>query len=84
MKFLTWTEKMLIKNMILTTLERAFSKQVVQELYMTYNKAVFREVECSEWYQKGEDILAENIDAILTALMRDAGKFMFEGEFEQD
>ena len=84
MKFLIWTEKQLIKNMMLTTLERAFSQQVAQELYMTYSKAVFREVECSEWYQEGKDILAENIDSIMVALMNDAGKFMFEGEFEQD
>lgn len=84
MKNLSCTEKMLIKNMMRSTLERAFNKQVVQELYMTYNKAVFREVECSEWYQKGEDILAENIDSITAALINDAGKLMFEGEFEQD
>ena len=84
MKTLSLTGKMLIKNMMLTTLERAFSKQVAQELYMTYNKAVFREVEYSEWYQKGEDILAENTDSIIAALMNDAGKLMFEGEFEQD
>ena len=84
MKTLTLTEKMLIKNMILTTLERAFSKQVAQELYMTYNKAVFREVEYSEWYQKGKNILAENIDSITAALINDAGKLMFEEEFEQE
>ena len=84
MKTLIWAERILIKNMILTTLERAFSKQVAQELYITYNKAVFREVECSKWYQKGEDILAENIDSITATLINDAGRLMFEGEFEQD
>ena len=84
MKNLSGAEKILIKNMIRSTLERAFNKQVAHELCMTYDKAVFREVEYSEWYQKGEDILAENIDTILAALMKDAGKFMFEGEFENE
>ena len=84
MKTLSWTEKMLIKNMIVTILERAFSKPIVQGLYNTYGEAVFREVEYSEWYQKGENILAENIDSITATLINDAGRLMFEGEFEQD
>lgn len=84
MKNLSCAEKMLIKNMVRSTLERAFSKPIAHELCMTYDKAVFREVEYSEWYQKGENILAENIDSILAALMRDAGKFMSEGEFENE
>jgi hypothetical protein len=81
MKFLTWTEKQLIKNIMLTTLERAFSKQMAHELYMTYGEAVFRVVEGTEWYQDGKDILAENIDYIVWNLIIKAGKHMFE---EQD
>ena len=84
MKVLTLTEKQLIQNMMRSTLERAFSKPIVQELYNTYGEAVFREVEYSEWYQKGEDILAENIDSIIATLINDAGKFMLEGEFDND
>ena len=84
MKNLNCTEKILIKNMMRSTLGRAFSKPIAQELYNTYSEAIFRKVENSELYQKGEDILAENIDTILAALMRDAGKFMFEGEFENE
>ena len=84
MKFLTWTEKQLIRNMILATLERAFSKQQANEAYLTYGEAVFREVEGTEWYQDDRDILAENIEHILWALIIDAGKFMFEGEFENE
>ena len=81
---LTWAEKMLIQKMLFEILERAFSKQVAHELYVTYNKAVFREIEYSEWYQKGEDILVEKVDSITATLINDAGKLMFEGEVEQE
>ena len=84
MRTLNLTEKLLIKNMIVTTLEGAFSKPIVQGLYNTYGEAVFREVEYSEWYQKGEHILAENIDSITATLINDAGKLMFKEKFEQD
>ena len=81
MKFLTWTEKQLIRNMLLTTLERAFNKQQANEMYLTYGEAVFRVVEITDWFQDDKDILAENIVQILWSLIIKAGKYRFE---EQD
>lgn len=84
MKFLTWTEKQLIQNMILETLEGAFDKEIAHDIYASYSEAVFREVEGTEWFQNDENILIEHIRPILGVLMVDAGKFMFEGEFERE
>lgn len=84
MKFLTWTEKQIVRNMILETLERAFDKDMAREIYLAYSEAVFRMVEGSEWFQNDENILIEHIRPILSALMIDCAKFMFEGEFENE
>ena len=80
MKTLTWTEKQLVQAMIMETLERAFDKDMAREVYLAYSEAVFRMVESSEWFQNDEDILIEHICPILSALMIDCAKFMFEGE----
>ena len=80
MKTLTWTEKMLIQKMMIEILERAFDRELAQDIYYTYSEAVFRKVESSEWFQEGKDILTEYVSQILSAIMIDAAKFMFEGE----
>ena len=80
MKTLTLTEKMLIQKMMIETLERAFDRELAQDIYCTYSEAVFRKVESSEWFQDGKDILTEYVSQILSAIMIDAAKFMFEGE----
>lgn len=82
MKTLTWTEKMVIQNMMVETLRRIFDRELVQDIYLAYSEAVFREIECSDWFQDDKNILTEYIEQILGTLMVDAGKFMFEGEFE--
>ena len=84
MKFLTWTEKQLIQTMMIETLERAFDKDMAHEVYQTYSKPVFREVENSEWFMNDKPILTEHITQILGVLMIDSAKFMFEGEFENE
>ena len=84
MRFLTWTEKQLVQTMIIETLERAFDKDMAQEIYRTYSEAVFREIENSEWFLDGKDIMIEYINPILGGLMNDCAKFMFEGEFENE
>lgn len=80
MKFLNWTEKMVIQKMITETLERAFDKDMAHEIYLAYSEAVFSEVENSEWFQDDKDILMEHIEQILGWLMIDSAKFRFEGE----
>ena len=80
MKTLTWTEKILIQKMMIETLERAFDKDTANEIYLAYSEAVFRKVESSEWFQEGKDILTEYVSQILSVIMIDAAKFMFEGE----
>ena len=80
MKTLTLTEKMLIQKMMIETLEIAFDKNTANEIYLAYSEAVFRKVESSEWFQEGKDILTEYVSQILSAIMIDAAKFMFEGE----
>lgn len=82
MKFLTWTDKMLIQNMILETLERAFDKEMSKEIYLVSSEAVFRVIESSEWFQDDKPILFEHIEVILGIFIRDALKLMFEGEQE--
>ena len=84
MRFLTWTDKMVIQKMMLENLERAFDKEMAHEIYLAYSEAVFREVENSEWFQNNKDILTEHIEKILGVLMIDSAKFMFEGEFENN
>ena len=84
MKFLTWTDKMLIQKMMIETLERAFDRELAQGIYHTYSEVIFREVESSEWFQDDKDILTEHIEQILGLLINDAGKFMFEGEFKEE
>lgn len=84
MRFLTWTDKMVIQKMMLENLKRVFDKEMAHEIYLVYSKAVFREVESSEWFQDGKNILAEHIEQILGILMIDAAKFMFEGEFKDE
>lgn len=84
MKFLTWTEKQVIQKMILDTLERVFDKETSQEIYLACSKAVFSEVEQSEWFQDDKPILTEYIEAILGIFIKDSLKFMFEGEFENE
>ena len=83
MRLLTWTEKQVIQKMILETLERAFSKEITQVIYLACSEAVFREIEDSEWFQDDKPILSEHIEVILGTLISDALKFMFEGEFEK-
>lgn len=80
MKFLTWTEKQLIRNMMLETLERAFDRDMAHEVYLAYLETVFRKVESSEWFTEDKPILTEHITQILGVLMIDCAKFMFEGE----
>lgn len=80
MKSLGWTEKQLIRSMMLETLERAFDKEMAHKIYLAYSEAVFRGVEGSEWFQNDEDILIEHIRPILSTLMINSAKLMFEGE----
>lgn len=82
MRSLTWTDKMLIQKMLLETLERAFDKERSKEIYLVYSEAVFNMVENSEWFQEDSPILVEHIVQILTVLVIDCAKFMFEGEQE--
>ena len=84
MRTLDWSEKTVIQKMIIETLEKAFDKETTQEIYLAYSEAVFREVENSEWFQDGKDIMIEYINPILGGLMSDCAKFMFEGEFENE
>lgn len=83
MRFLTWTEKMVIQKMMEDALNRVFSQDMAKEIYLAYSEAVFSAVEQSEWFQNDEDILMEHIEQILGWLMVDSAKFMFEGEFEK-
>ena len=84
MRTLDWSEKTVIQKMMIETLEKAFDKETSQEIYLVYSKAVFREVENSEWFQDDKDIMIEYISQILVMLMIDSAKFMFEGEFENE
>lgn len=80
MKILSWMDHVLIRNMMIEVLGRAFDKDTANEIYLAYSEAVFREVENSEWFKDGKDILTEYISQILSAIMIDAAKFIFEGE----
>lgn len=80
MKTLSCTDKMLIQKMLIETLERAFDRELAQSIYHTYSEAVFRKIESSEWFQEGKDILTEYVSQILSVIMIDAAKFMFEEE----
>lgn len=82
MRFLDWTEKQVIQNMIVETLERAFDKEESQGIYFACSEAVFNEVEQSEWFQDGKDILVERIRTILGAFIEDSLRFRFEGEHD--
>lgn len=84
MRFLDWSEKTVIQKMMIETLEKAFDKETSREIYLAYSEAVFREVENSEWFQDDKDIIIEYISQILSVLMIDSAKFMFEGEFENE
>lgn len=84
MKFLTWMDKMIVQKMMLETLERAFDKDMANDIYLTYSEAVFREIENSEWFMDDKPILTEYVNQILGGLMIDSAKFMFEGEFENE
>ena len=80
MRFLDWTEKQLIQKMIIETLERAFSKEESQAIYLACSEAVFNEVEQSEWFQDGKDILIEQVKTILVAFIEESLRFRFEEE----
>lgn len=84
MKTLSCMDHILIRNMMIDVLGRAFDKDTANEIYLAYSEAVFRKVESSEWFQDGKDILTEYVIQILSVLMIDAAKFMFEGEFENE
>lgn len=78
MRFLDWTEKQIIQKMIIETLERAFSKEESQEIYLACSEMVFNEVEHSEWFQDGRIILAEEILLILGKLIEESLRLRFE------
>lgn len=82
MKFLTWTEKMIVKKIALEILEQAFNKDIANAIYLACSEPLFNEVEQSEWFQDDKPILAEYIEAILGAFIEDALRFKFEGEQE--
>lgn len=84
MKTLSWVDHILIHNMMIEVLGRAFDKDTANEICLAYSEAVFRKVESSEWFQEGKDILTEYVSQILSVIMIDAAKFMFEGEFKNE
>lgn len=84
MKTLSLMDHILIRNMMIEVLGRAFDKDTANEIYLAYSEAVFREVQSSEWFQEGKDILTEYVSQILSVIMIDAAKIMFEGEFKNE